>query len=58
MSELSLLLALGWIGLFGLLGWRVWFRRTQALWLGALSVCALLTGRRGDGFSYGLLSSE
>ena len=52
LSELSFLLALGWIGLFGLLGWRVWFHRTQALWLGALSVCALLTVGGGVWLSF------
>ena len=52
LSELSLLLALGWIGLFSLLGWRVWFHRTQALWLGALSVCALLTAGGGAWLSF------
>ena len=58
LSELSLLLALGWIGLFGLLGWRVWFHRTQALWLGALSVCALLTVGGGMAFLPRLPSGE
>ena len=43
LSELSLFFAMGWMGLLGLLGWRVWGRSTQVVWLISLSICALLT---------------
>lgn len=47
LSELALLFAAGWFGLFALGGWRVWFRRSAPLWLVGLLVCGAVAALAG-----------
>lgn len=47
LSELSLIFAAGWIGLFVLGSWRVWFRRSSSLWLAGLLACGAVAALAG-----------